>query len=83
VSDRSPDGDVLSEPVINRCSLKWPKLGSSGGGIGVVGWPGLSTGTALWALALYLPLSLSLARFEAVLAEGPLPAAMCRPPAWC
>ncbi|QEY32451.1 hypothetical protein EVJ50_09700 [Synechococcus sp. RSCCF101] len=34
---------------------------------------GLITGSALWALALYLPLSLPLARFEAALSEGPLP----------
>ncbi len=35
-------------------------------------WSSLLPGTALWALALYLPLSLPLARFEAALAEGPL-----------
>jgi hypothetical protein len=33
----------------------------------------LLPGTALWALALYLPLSLPLARLDEALAEGPLP----------
>jgi hypothetical protein len=32
----------------------------------------LLPGTALWALALYLPLSLPLSRLEEALAEGPL-----------
>ncbi|WP_399237395.1 hypothetical protein [Synechococcus sp. CS-1328] len=35
-------------------------------------WGGLLPGIALWALALYLPLSRPLARFEQALAEGPL-----------
>lgn len=33
----------------------------------------LLPGTALWALAFYLPLSLPLARLDEALAEGPLP----------
>ncbi len=33
----------------------------------------LLPGTALWALALYLPLSLPLARLEEALSQGPLP----------
>ena len=33
----------------------------------------LLPGTALWALALYLPLSLPLARLEEALTQGPLP----------
>lgn len=35
-------------------------------------WSSLLPGTALWALALYLPLSLPLARLEEALSEGPL-----------
>ena len=35
-------------------------------------WSSLLPGTALWALALYVPLSVPLERFEAALAEGPL-----------
>ena len=35
-------------------------------------WSSLVPGTALWALALYLPLSGPLGRFEAALAAGPL-----------
>ncbi len=35
-------------------------------------WPSLLPGIALWALALYLPLSLPLQRFEESLASGPL-----------
>ena len=35
-------------------------------------WSALLPGIALWALALYLPLSLPLARLEQALAEGPL-----------
>ncbi|WP_255120058.1 hypothetical protein [Synechococcus sp. Cruz CV-v-12] len=35
-------------------------------------WSNLLPGMALWALALYLPLSVPLGRFEAALAEGPL-----------
>jgi hypothetical protein len=35
-------------------------------------WSPLLPGIALWALALYLPLSLPLGRLEQVLAEGPL-----------
>jgi protein-S-isoprenylcysteine O-methyltransferase Ste14 len=38
----------------------------------VADWSSLLPGTALWALALYLPLSVPLERFEAALAEGPL-----------
>jgi hypothetical protein len=38
----------------------------------VADWSNLLPGTALWALALYLPLSVPLGRFEAALAEGPL-----------
>ncbi|MFO7628542.1 MAG: hypothetical protein R6W06_03300 [Prochlorococcaceae cyanobacterium] len=37
-------------------------------------WSSLLPGIALWALALYLPLSIPLARFEQSLAAGPLPA---------
>jgi hypothetical protein len=36
-------------------------------------WIPLLPGTAFWALALYLPLSLPLGRLEAALAEGTLP----------
>jgi hypothetical protein len=36
-------------------------------------WIPLLPGTAFWALALYLPLSLPLSRLEATLAEGKLP----------
>ena len=36
-------------------------------------WLPFLPGMGLWALALYLPLSLPLARFEAVLAAGTLP----------
>lgn len=36
-------------------------------------WSVLLPGTALWALALYVPLSAPLARLERALAEGPLP----------
>ncbi|SBO43957.1 hypothetical protein [Cyanobium sp. NIES-981] len=36
-------------------------------------WIALAPGIALWALALYLPLSLPLARLEEVLAAGSLP----------
>jgi len=36
-------------------------------------WIPLLPGTAFWALALYLPLSLPLARLEAALASGSLP----------
>lgn len=36
-------------------------------------WSFLLPGTALWALALYVPLSGPLARLERVLAEGTLP----------
>lgn len=36
-------------------------------------WSVLIPGTALWALALYVPLSAPLARLERVLAEGSLP----------
>ena len=36
-------------------------------------WLPFLPGMGLWALALYLPLSLPLARFEAVLASGTLP----------
>ena len=35
-------------------------------------WSVLLPGTALWALALYIPLSAPLTRLERVLAEGPL-----------
>ena len=35
-------------------------------------WSSLLSGGALWALALYLPLTVPLARFEEALAEGPL-----------
>ncbi len=35
-------------------------------------WSALLPGIALWALALYLPLSLPLARLEQALTEGPL-----------
>lgn len=35
-------------------------------------WSSLLPGTALWALALYLPLSLPLARLEEALTQGPL-----------
>jgi len=35
-------------------------------------WSSLLPGTALWALALYLPLSVPLRRLEAALAEGTL-----------
>ncbi|MCP9849533.1 hypothetical protein [Cyanobium sp. Morenito 9A2] len=35
-------------------------------------WSPLLPGTALWALALYLPLSAPLARLEQALGEGPL-----------
>ena len=35
-------------------------------------WSPLLPGTALWALALYLPLTGPLARLEQALAEGPL-----------
>lgn len=34
-------------------------------------WSSLLPGTALWALALYLPLSVPLGRLEAALAEAP------------
>jgi protein-S-isoprenylcysteine O-methyltransferase Ste14 len=37
-------------------------------------WMPLLPGIALWALALYLPLSLPLGRFEASLQDGPLDA---------
>ena len=37
-------------------------------------WSSLLPGIALWALALYLPLSGPIARFEESLAEGPLDA---------
>lgn len=36
-------------------------------------WIPLLPGTAFWALALYLPLSLPLSRLEGALAEGDLP----------
>ena len=36
-------------------------------------WSVLIPGTALWAVALYVPLSAPLARLERVLAEGSLP----------
>lgn len=36
-------------------------------------WSVLLPGTALWALALYVPLSAPLARLERALAEGTLP----------
>lgn len=36
-------------------------------------WTSLLPGTALWALALYLPLSVPLTRLEEALAMGPLP----------
>ncbi len=36
-------------------------------------WSALAPGIALWALALYLPLSAPLARLEASLAAGALP----------
>ncbi len=36
-------------------------------------WSVLLPGTALWALALYVPLSAPLARLEQVLADGRLP----------
>jgi hypothetical protein len=39
----------------------------------VLDWTSLLPGTALWALALYLPLSVPLARLDEALAEGPLP----------
>jgi hypothetical protein len=42
----------------------------------VIDWSPLIPGTALWALALYLPLSAPLARFEASMAQGPLPPAL-------
>ncbi len=35
-------------------------------------WTSLLPGTALWALALYLPLSQPLARLEEALTQGPL-----------
>ena len=38
----------------------------------MVDWMPLLPGTALWALALYLPLSLPLERFEQALAESGL-----------
>jgi hypothetical protein len=38
----------------------------------VTDWTLLLPGTALWALALYLPLSAPLTRLEEVLAAGPL-----------
>jgi len=38
----------------------------------VLEWSSLLPGTALWALALYLPLSLPLARLEEALTQGPL-----------
>ncbi len=38
-------------------------------------WSSLAPGIALWALALYLPLSGPLARLEASLSEGSLPPA--------
>ena len=38
-------------------------------------WSALAPGIALWALALYLPLSGPLGRLEASLAEGSLPPA--------
>lgn len=38
-------------------------------------WSALAPGIALWALALYLPLSGPLARLEASLSEGSLPPA--------
>ena len=37
-------------------------------------WSTLLPGIALWALALYLPLSVPITRFEETLAEGSLPA---------
>jgi predicted ABC-type sugar transport system permease subunit len=39
-------------------------------------WSALAPGIALWALALYLPLSGPLGRLEASLAEGSLPPAL-------
>jgi hypothetical protein len=47
-------------------------LGSATRGLPVPDWSSLVPGTALWALALYLPLSAPLAGLEAALAEGPL-----------
>jgi hypothetical protein len=38
----------------------------------LVPWRTLLPGVSLWALALYLPLSLPLARLEEALTEGPL-----------
>jgi hypothetical protein len=38
----------------------------------VLDWTSLLPGTALWALALYLPLSQPLARLEEALTQGPL-----------
>lgn len=35
-------------------------------------WTSLLSGGALWALALYLPLTVPLVRFEEALAHGPL-----------
>lgn len=39
-------------------------------------WSALAPGIALWALALYLPLSGPLGRLEASLSDGPLPPAL-------
>lgn len=48
-------------------------LGITSGVRSVLDWSSLLPGTALWALALYLPLSVPLTRLEEALAMGPLP----------
>jgi hypothetical protein len=50
------------------CCLPVPSLGPD--------WSSLAPGIALWALALYLPLSAPLSRLEASLEAGSLPPAL-------
>lgn len=52
----------------SSCCLPVPTVGPD--------WSSLAPGIALWALALYLPLSGPLSRLEASLASGALPPAL-------